>query len=179
MLRTFTPVVEQLCWRHYRDRYRLPEDALVPQEYHPPFLFISFLDAYRAIATHLRDSLVPRDFKVFVDRDVITIGRQWRLEIAAALEEMEFFLPLLAPGYAAAGETGREYARAVERQALGQAVILPILVEGVPGQFPGFNPAQMLLLREENGRDDPAAWNLAIERLIGGIYGLGVPGVMG
>ena len=179
MLRTLTPDCEKICWEDYKRRYGVPPETLVPQEYHPPFVFISFLDAYRAIAGKLRDELAKRDFLVFVDREAITAGKKWPLELSKALDQMDFFLPLLAPGYGEGGATKDESAQARTRESRGEVTVISVLVDGAPEMFPEFNQTQMVLLNTEERRAGPTLWSEAVERLVGGMFGVPVHGLTG
>jgi hypothetical protein len=178
MLRTFTPICEEIAWRRYKERYDVPPETVVPQEYHPPFIFISFLDAYRAAAEVLREQLVDQDFLVFVDREAIAAGKRWRMELDAGLEQMEVFVPLVVPKYATGGATKLEYDRAREREEQGKTTILPVLIDGAPADFPQFNEAQLVLLNTEERRREPLLTE-AVARLVGGIFGIPVKGLTG
>ena len=122
MLRTFTPACEAIGWEDYKGRYNIKPEQIIPQEYHPPFVFVSFLDAYRGIAMRLRDDLVTKDFLVFLDREAIAAGRKWRVEIDDALSRMEFSLPLVAPGHGVAGMTEHELSWARRHEHAGRGV---------------------------------------------------------
>lgn len=178
MLGTFTRFCEEAAWADYKARYKIPAEAVVSEEYRPPFLFISFRDRYRDVAEILRDHLVARDFAVFLDHFAIATGKRWRLEIGEALEKMEVFIPLVSPDYAKEGESLREYQRAREREARGEIRILPVLLEGRPVDHPEFSESQMILLTPER-RADPGLRGEAVERLIGAIFGVAVPGLSG
>lgn len=99
------------------------------------------------------DGLIGRGFAVFVNREAIVVGQRWSLEFNDALDKKDFFVPPLAPGKRGWSMTP------------------------VPGNFPIFWETQMVLLHTSERRDNPLAWRREVERLVGGIFGIALPGL--
>ena len=57
-----------------------------------------------------------REFRIFVDRDDIAVGQQWKARIDDSLNEVTFLIPFLTPSFFTSGECRREVERFLERE---------------------------------------------------------------
>ncbi|MES9542925.1 TIR domain-containing protein [Actinomadura sp. NPDC000600] len=92
----------------------------------------------RRIAERIRDEyelLTGQELKVFVDREGIAWGDQWRAQINDALRETTFFVAIVTPRYLRSEECRREILQfAAEAKSLGlQELLLPVLYAPVAG----------------------------------------------
>jgi hypothetical protein len=73
--------------------------------------------------------------ELFIDRDGITWGQEWRKRIDSALVETTFFIPVVTPRYFRRPECRRELLEfAAKAHALGvEELLLPILYVNTPG----------------------------------------------
>jgi hypothetical protein len=84
------------------------------------------------LADEIRDAyslLTGDDLKVFVDREELAWGHQWRSRIDAAVQDTTFFIPIVTPRYFASTECRRELLKFVGHAASIEALelLLPIL----------------------------------------------------
>lgn len=89
------------------------------------------------LADRLRDEyalLTGEDLRLFVDRDDLSWGDEWRSRIDEALEGTAFFIPVITPRYFASAECRKELLRfSGHAKSLGvEELLLPILYTRVP-----------------------------------------------
>ena len=89
------------------------------------------------LADRLRDEfslLTGQDLELFVDRDSLIWGDQWRLRINTALQETTFFIPVITPRYFTSNECRKELLKFAThaRSLAATELLLPILYVDVP-----------------------------------------------
>jgi hypothetical protein len=79
-----------------------------------------------------------RPFEVFLDRDGIGLGQDWRDRLDQALAGVRFLIPILSPSYFASAPCRDELAKflELERKAGRKDLVLPILIEKGAGDGP-------------------------------------------
>jgi hypothetical protein len=79
--------------------------------------------------------LTGESLRIFIDRDDISWGEEWRRRIAEALAGTTFFIPVVTPRYFKSEECRRELLTfAMHAQSLGVSeLLLPLLYVDVPG----------------------------------------------
>lgn len=99
-------------------------------------------DAERGRITQLARDVVSQfqlltgdEIRLFLDRDDIQWGDEWRTAIDASLASVAFFVPVLTPRYFLSAECRRELQSFVRKAAdLGvQQLVMPLLYVNVPG----------------------------------------------
>ncbi len=89
------------------------------------------------LADRLRDEfslLTGQDLALFVDRESLAWGDEWRARIDAALQETTFFIPIVTPRYFTSGECRKELLKFITyaRSFGATELLLPILYVSVP-----------------------------------------------
>ncbi|MEU4386874.1 toll/interleukin-1 receptor domain-containing protein [Promicromonospora sp. NPDC023805] len=84
------------------------------------------------LADEIRDAyslLTGVDLKIFVDREDLAWGHQWRSRIDAAVQDTTFFIPIITPRYFSSPECRRELLKFIGHAASIEALelLLPIL----------------------------------------------------
>lgn len=89
------------------------------------------------LSRHLRDEyglLTGEELEIFIDREDLGWGDDWREQITEALERVTFFIPILTPTYFLRSECRRElmqFAEQAKKQG-AEKLILPIYYIEVP-----------------------------------------------
>jgi formylglycine-generating enzyme required for sulfatase activity len=113
-------------------------------------------EAFRGSLSALRDAIqrelgaqlgrTKRNFRLWQDQEAIAPGKDWKAEIARAVEQSVFFIPIVTPRAVSSDYSQFEFASFVAREsALGRGdLVFPILWISVPA-----------LMDETEWRDDP------------------------
>ena len=92
--------------------------------------------------------LTGESIKLFLDRDELNWGDDWRLKVDSSLSSIAFFVPVITPRYFKSGECRRElnfFARQAERLGV-QELVLPVLWVNFPA-FHDEKPSDELMAR--------------------------------
>jgi hypothetical protein len=105
----------------------------------------------RRLAAAIRNEytvLTGDELTIFVDREDIAWGDQWRRRIADALEGTTFFIPVVTPRYFKSDECRRELLTfAMHAESLGVSeLLLPLVYAEVPGLAEGSDDEAVALI---------------------------------
>jgi len=107
------------------------------------------------LADLLRDAYAlqtAETLRLFVDRDSIEWGEDWRRVIENALADITFFIPIVTPRYFKSEECRKELLRFSElaRSQGVEELVLPILYADVPGlETDALDPAMAIVARRQ------------------------------
>jgi TIR domain len=134
----------------------------------------------RQLASDLADQyalISGESIEIFVDRDALAWGDNWREKIDASLESIVFFVPVITPRFFQSTECRRElHAFASGAESLGvRELILPLVYADVPALHEDApNDEAIVLVKTFHWED----WrNLRFEDATSGAYRRGVAGL--
>lgn len=155
-----------LCLVYYQRRERRPLDV-TDREFLAYDVFLSYRHkhsewVHRSFAPILNELHGPdgRPVRVFLDVERLRAGRDWANDLAQHIHESRILLAVLTPDYFTPNDSGEticrwEMAQALQREASGGFLILPLFHEGYdPVQD---TPSDLPHLRAKHGyaSDDP------------------------
>ncbi|MHC1572804.1 MAG: toll/interleukin-1 receptor domain-containing protein [Methanosarcinales archaeon] len=93
-------------------------------------IFIAYSSEDMRFLTNLGKQLRPRtNHEIWIAKEAIDVGKEWRKEIEDMLNQADFFVPLISKSFLARPEPRRELSGAIDLADQKKLKIIPIIIE--------------------------------------------------
>lgn len=98
-------------------------------------IFIAYSSEDMRFLTNLRKQLKPRTtHEIWIAKEAIDVGKEWRMEIEDGLNQADFFVPLISKSFLARPEPRRELWGAIDLADQKNLKIIPVIIEDIKSE---------------------------------------------